>query len=362
MDLSLVLRTGTQSSIFCRFVDTAVCILLLLLILILLSFTQVIWKYFYSKKSAKEHGTMYQLRNLLHRTNVVSKPAKDFNACDDFFNLIVTSHILTASLEVFHMNSLHDTPSLDAVPALQDALSQTKDCRKKILISVCKAVIDKFVSFQFHCQRSPTGDQVHAYSMQLLSVGCFYLEFSDAIREGDGDRVVRCWRYLLAAFKSSGRKNYSIESLNMLCQHLYVLTPRQSAELLWSRFVNVHGRPGRNIPLDLHQEHLNRVCKDAIQGLGMNKSEKAITRVGKAMGTLFPILCHFDEDNAVHNYSGTHSPPSSEKDINMIIHQLQQSKAFTNIPGRKHRTFPNPRDVLHSKDHSELIDWMKKHL
>ena len=29
-------------------------------------------------------------------------------------------------------------------------------------------------------------DRVHAYSKHLLSIGCFMLEFKDAIREGDG--------------------------------------------------------------------------------------------------------------------------------------------------------------------------------
>jgi hypothetical protein len=31
-------------------------------------------------------------------------------------------------------------------------------------------------------------------------------------------------------------------------------------------------------------EHLNRVAKGAIEGLGPNKSKKAIERVGKAIG------------------------------------------------------------------------------
>ena len=56
--------------------------------------------------------------------------------------------------------------------------------------------------------------------------------------------------------------------MNMLCQYKFKLTPRQSAELLYNHFVNVHGLPGMNIPVDLHQEHLNRVCKDAVFGLG----------------------------------------------------------------------------------------------
>ena len=46
--------------------------------------------------------------------------------------------------------------------------------------------------------------------------------------------------------------------------------------------MNVHGLPGRNISSDLHQEHLNRVCKDAVRGLGTNQTEKSIGRVGKA--------------------------------------------------------------------------------
>ena len=78
--------------------------------------------------------------------------------------------------------------------------------------------------------------------------------------------------------------------MNMLCQCELKLTPRQSAEFLWNRFVNVHGLPGRNISSDLHQEHLNRVCKDAVRGLGTNQTEKSIGRVGKALGTLSPVL------------------------------------------------------------------------
>ena len=118
------------------------------------------------------------------------------------------------------------------------------------------------------------------YNKRLLGLGCFYLEFSNAIKEGDGERVLRCWRYLLPLFKSSGRKNYSIEVLNMLCQYEYKLTPCQAQELIWSRFISTHNS-WANIPGDLHQEHLNRVVKDAIRGLHSNKTEKAITRVAR---------------------------------------------------------------------------------
>ena len=193
--------------------------------------------------------------------------------------------------------------------------------------------------------------------------GCFYIEYADAIREGDGDRVLRCWRYLLPIFKSSGRTNYSIEALTFLQQQQYLLTPRQSAELVWNRFINVHGVRGRNIPCDLHLEHLNRVCKNAISDLGVNKTEKAIKRVGNVLGTLYPALQQFDSDNHIRDTSGTHHMPTSEKDRDRIIHELQQTNVFSSIPNRTHhQSFPNPRHVLHHSDHETLHQWIMEHI
>ena len=65
----------------------------------------MIWKYFYSTSSAKEVGTMYQVRNLIGLTNVSKSPGKNFNASDDFIKLIITSYIVTAATEYLKMDS-----------------------------------------------------------------------------------------------------------------------------------------------------------------------------------------------------------------------------------------------------------------
>ncbi len=51
------------------------------------------------------------------------------------------------------------------------------------------------------------------------------------------------------------------------------MSPRQSAELLWSRFINYRGILGHNIPNDLHMEHLNRLIKTSLKGLGANNTQ-----------------------------------------------------------------------------------------
>ena len=70
---------------------------------------------------------------------------------------------------------------------------------------------------------------------------------------------------MLPMFMNSRRKNYSLESLNLLLQHDYMTPPQHAAELIWSRFINIRGLPGRNIPNDLHMEHLNRILKTSIK-------------------------------------------------------------------------------------------------
>ena len=320
---------------------------------------QVIWKYFYSMLSSGEHGTLYQLRNLINRTNVVKDPKSDFNACNDFFILIVTCYIIVAALSMLKMKSTNDSPSEDVLPNAQQLWMQSADERKAVLNKVSQQVVDSFIDFSFYqvWHRNDT-DKVADYGKQLLGLGCFYLEFTDAIHEGDGQRVLRCWRYLLPIFLGSGRTNYSCEVLNMLFQASYALSPRLSAELLWSRFINVHGHPGKNIPADLHMEHLNRLIKEAIRNLGANKTKNAIARIGRAIGTIAPVLQHFDQENSVTSISGAHRIASFEKDRNIVVSELVKSEVFSTVPNRKHNTFPHPRHVLHARKRDELLTWM----
>ena len=236
--------------------------------------------------------------------------------------------------------------------------------RESHLSTITKDFVDKYVDISYN---SPLGassstDMVELYARQILSLGCLYMEFRDAIREGDGLRVLRCYRYLLPIFRSSGRNNYAIETLNFLIQHDYALSERQANELIWSRFINTHGYPGKNIPNDLHCEHLNRLCKTAVKGLGGNKTEKCICRVARAIGTIAPVLDNFDSDNRVSVCSSAHKISSSEKDMRSIVTELSRSAVFSYCPGRSHPSFSKPRIPLHAKSEEEIIDWMKKRI
>ena len=226
--------------------------------------------------------------------------------------------------------------------------------------------MDSFIKFSFHNSSLPDTsigvDLIQDHSIELLSLGCYYLNFRDAIKEGDGERVLRCWRYMLPIFISTRRKNYAKEALLLISQHDYLLPHRMAQQVIWSRFVNIRGVPGGNIPADLHNEHLNKICKEAVRALGSNKTEESVIRVGKALGTIIPILSQFDEDNGISLPVGRHSEASINKDRDLIIGDLMKNHVFEFHKDRSLCGLPKPKSLITNMSENDLHKWIKKHL
>ena len=325
----------------------------------------MIWKYFYSLSSSSQHGTLFQLRNLIGRTNVKGKPIDCFDPSEDFFVLIVEAHIIVAAMTLLEMTTMGDVPSTQYLPFGEMTWTQTNEERKIIVDKISAAVVDNFVSVDyngFSSDTSATQDGVFSYATKLLTLGCFYLEFRDAIKEGDGLRVLRCYRYMLPMFISSGRKNYAIETLNLLLQYDFLLSPQLAEELIWGRFINTHGQAGKNIPNDLHCEHLNRLCKGCITDLQANKTEESISRVARALGTIHPVLNRFDTENKVSNTAPTHHEVKQTKDLKMVVELLKEVSVFSKTFARKHVSFSRPRDPLHAMSYNETVKWIEDHI
>ena len=150
----------------------------------------------------------------------------------------------------------------------------------------------------------------------------------------------------------------------MLVQYHFTLSQRQSFQLIWSRFVNVHGIPGKNIPADLFMEHLNRLCKTAVENLGANKTEKAIQRVGKVIGVLEKVITNYDNLYHVTGSSGGHKRQSYEKDVRIVLDEIsERSRVFSIQPGRNHSCFKAVTvNIIGSINQQGLQIWMIKQM
>ena len=192
---------------------------------------------------------------------------------------------------------------------------------------VLSTIFKKFVDVSFNSTARPiNNDKISWYAEQVISIGSLHAELTDAIREGDGTRVIRCWRYLMIIFHNSNRKNYTKEAVILLHQYQYVLSPQQISEVLHARFINTRGVPGANISADLYMEHLNQELKVCMSNLGSNKF--VFVRLGKAIGVLAPILHQFDKVNDVMHHQTRHKAAKMNKDMLQIVKQLNKTKMF----------------------------------
>ena len=185
----------------------------------------------------------------------------------------------------------------------------------------------------------PTVDHFTPVDLEQVPIStflCHYaalcLEFTDAWKHGDGERITSCWRVFLLHFCANGRTKYALEALTLQFQ-LATLSPSLVHQLTWGRFVNTHGGRGRNIPCDLFNEHVNRLFKDAVQKMGANFTEKATTRVARSISQLQKLSDDFDVQTGVSQPTIAHTTKDDKDDVHHIATIVLKNKLLDTVAG-----------------------------
>jgi len=265
------------------------------------------WVLLFSKKSALEKGTLYQLKNLINRTAVPTEPDTNLKAAEDFLLVVLYAHIVAAAEAVMSQNNIASVgelanevvkkflnitiPLIDELrhisqsgnsavrsqshsvntsstsqpstsqpstsqPTSSTGQVQPSTIQHRTISSTASSNNQKKRTSQSGTNKgnnqnqsqSSSYDGVCLYAREVLSLGLIWHELHDAVKKGDGNRVIQVWKFLLLVFKNSGRKNYNIEALNLLLQEQYILSERQKLQLKWGRLITTHGRQGCNAP------------------------------------------------------------------------------------------------------------------
>lgn len=90
------------------------------------------------------------------------------------------------------------------------------------------------------------GDDVFSYNCALLADGLFFLNFLDAVKEGDGARLMRQYRYMLLYCQADGHSSnkYALECLYQSFCTNSLLSPRDRERFVWNRSVKNRGGRG----------------------------------------------------------------------------------------------------------------------
>lgn len=207
-------------------------------------------------------------------------------------------------------------------------------------------------------------DDMYNYQCSFLEYAMIIMNFFDAIKEGDGKRVIRCWKFQLPYLKNdSGSPKYALESLNIFLQIHGLLSAQDSHSLIWNRFhCNKSGR-GHNIPLDLSLEFVNRLLKEVVRKLGPNATNtNAVDRYCKAVNITKPVLDNFDRQCSITSRSGKHSHTSVITDLQKVLQELVEQQAFKWTPGRRYYHYSNCKSsILQDFNLQNMFNWIDQH-
>ena len=210
-----------------------------------------------------------------------------------------------------------------------------------------------------------TEDDLYNYNTALLADGFLFLNFLDAICEGDGERIMRQYKYIMLYCRQDGchSSKYALECLYQFFLTHALLSKRDSEQFKWNRTVNNSCKPGKNIPLDLDVQHSNNFLKQAIKNLGPNVSEKAVTRICNAESSTRTIMDNIDRSINRVVSSSSHGGGSADLDIAKLVKRANEADVFTlHQTGRSYTQFNKfHRNRLENLDLSEMFKWISKH-
>ena len=162
----------------------------------------------------------------------------------------------------------------------------------------------------------------------------------------------------MPGFSRYGHK-YALESLLLQFQ-LYSLPPTLAHQVQWGRFINTKGGMGNNISCDIHNEHVNRIFKEAIGNMDSNFTEHSSTRVARSVTFLDNLANNLDKQCSVVPDTTAHHTRSSDHDIRQVCNTLCKQQSFTVIPGRYNSNFKSlSSNPLKSLDWNKMEKWVK---
>lgn len=207
-------------------------------------------------------------------------------------------------------------------------------------------------------------DDMLSYQKALLDYGMLILNFWDGISEGDGERVIRCWKFFLLYLKHQGvsANKYALEALYLLFQIYALLSPQAAHRLIWNRTAKNKPGAGGNIPLDLILEFFNKFVKEAIKKLGPGATRKSIDRICHSVYVTSDLMSNFDNAMSVFKRSGRHVQKSIKGDLTKIVNELISQNAFHHTPGRRYNHYALVKpSILSGFDMQKMFHWIDDH-
>ena len=183
-----------------------------------------------------------------------------------------------------------------------------------------------------------TDDYKYNYTTKALRKGMFCASRHDAMKEGDGKRMLAHWKTDFLSFKAGHHTNYSILAFELVSKLEATLSEREAHQLTHNRFVNMYGGAGNNISLDLALEFLNKEVKPHLKNV-TRLTDQVVERAGKFAKICREVVHNFDERISFYSAIGRHKENTYDKEVGLMVEDLYHENLFKIEPSRSHNSF-----------------------
>ena len=208
-------------------------------------------------------------------------------------------------------------------------------------------------------------DCIYNYACARLGLGLLLHNFDDSVREGDGERTLRCWKFLMLIYKCYNHTKYAVAALQLLANVNAMLSPRKAHSLVWNRTINNKGGKGKNISLDLRMEHIVHLHKEMLANLGVNLTPECAARSSNAVKPVEELLRTVDNELLCKRPSGKHTVTRSQNDFELIVNELHsKGRVFQWRPEehRHYQCFPEfKKTLVNNLNYKTLNKWINEH-
>ena len=133
--------------------------------------------------SSKNGGTMY--------SSAIMEPDTTNPTTKYFVDFIIKSQVLCATMKILNITEMDEYHHLNQIYASSSIKSDTLD-------NIVHKVVKRFIElFSGSTNLAENTDKVNEYARETLSLLLLHGGFLDAVREGDDERVLRVWKFLI---------------------------------------------------------------------------------------------------------------------------------------------------------------------
>ena len=150
-------------------------------------------------------------------------------------------------------------------------------------------------------------DMVTKYSTSAMFAGLLVLAFNKSRQAGDGERILRLYKYMLLFFDISGKTKYKLYTLHTIAQCNVLLPPYLAFDVIHNRFTNKKGKVDTNKEIDMEIEHADRHFKKDVRLYNSKVTPDSFNRSATSYDATQKVLQEFDQHTSLRKPSGKHS-------------------------------------------------------